>query len=246
MSSNEFKANIFDIQRGSLVDGPGVRTTVFFYRCNLRCQWCHNPEGMGLEDAKPNTHFELREYNVDELVKTVAEDIPFYVDGGGVTCSGGECMLQSDFLLEFFKRCKKVGIHTAVDTAGNVPFEKFADILPYTDLFLYDVKCISADLHKKFTGVGNELILSNLKNLFLSDADVIIRVPLIPGFNDNDEEMLKIKEFISGFKPKSIELLPFHTLGYGKYEKLGLKHKEFNVPNEDTVMHFKRVLGVVK
>ena len=201
-------ANIFDIQRNSFVDGPGIRTTVFFKGCNLHCTWCHNPES---QSAKPEMMFyknkctgcgkcrekcpnalekcELcgkctiycphdareicgKEYTVDEVLKEILKDKTFYDNsGGGVTFSGGECMLQIDFLEEILKECKKNGIHTAVDTAGHVPFEFFERIIPYTDLFLYDVKCFDSDKHRQYTGVENQLILKNLKRLLATRSE---------------------------------------------------------------------------
>ena len=206
------KATIFDIERSSYVDGPGIRTTVFFKGCNLRCAWCHNPES---QSAKPQMMFyknkctgcgkcrekcphnlELcdlcgkcslfcpqdardicgKEYTVDEVLKEVLKDKVFYeTSGGGVTFSGGECMLQIEFLTKILKACKENGIHTAVDTAGHVPYERFEQILPYTDLFLYDVKCFDSEKHRQYAGVGNGLILENLKKLLAKSTPVWIR-----------------------------------------------------------------------
>lgn len=242
MSLNRLKAKVFDIQRASMVDGPGVRTTIFFHGCNLRCKWCHNPEGMIAYSEEVSTEFDIKEYTVKELLDIVSEDIPFYGNDGGVTCSGGECMLQSDFLLLFLKECKKKGINTAIDTAGMVPFEAFMKIIPCTDLFLYDIKCISSDLHEKFTGANNNRILANLRGLFSMRANVIVRIPLIPGFNDDEKEFLKIKEFLSEFNPVGVEVLPYHTLGVGKYETLGIECMNFEIPSEETVSYYKKLL----
>ena len=249
-------ATIFDIQRNSYVDGPGIRTTVFFKGCNLNCFWCHNPESKkkhpqmmffknkctgcgkckekcqnGLEKCDlcgkctlycPSEAREIcgREYTVDEVMKEILKDKPFYeTSGGGVTFSGGECMLQIDFLCEILRKCKENGIHTAVDTAGNVPWESFERVLPYTDLFLYDVKCITESLHKKGTGVSNELILQNLQRL-KGKADIIIRVPVIPEFNDDASEQDKIKEFLQQNNFEKVEYLPYHDMGEHKKDAL--------------------------
>ena len=244
MSSNKIKAKVFDIQRASMVDGPGIRTTIFFHNCNLRCQWCHNPEALISPDKTKSHNFNVNEYTVDELINIVSEDIPFYKETGGVTCSGGECMLQGDFLLSFLRECKKKGINTVIDTAGCVPFESFMKIISCTDLFLYDIKCITPELHQKFTGINNARILSNLRGLLTMGANVIIRIPLIPGFNATDDEFYKIKEFLSEFKPNGIEILPFHTMGYGKYEKLGIEYNKFNVPDIEMINHFKEILEI--
>ena len=263
------KAMIFDIQRNSFVDGPGIRTTVFFKGCNLRCKWCHNPESQSFDkqmmfykdkctgcgkcrEVCPN-HLQScdfcgkcelycpadarkvcgREYTPAEVFAEVIKDKAFYENsGGGVTFSGGECMLQLDFLCEILKKCKAAGIHTAVDTAGNVPWESFEKILPFTDLFLYDIKAFGAELHRKGTGVSNELILENLKNLS-GRADIIVRIPVIGGYNDNDEEIRQIADFLKQIKIIKAELLPYHAMGEHKYTALGRNTESFNVPNKN-------------
>lgn len=263
------KAMIFDIQRNSFVDGPGIRTTVFFKGCNLRCKWCHNPESQSFDkqmmfykdkctgcgkcrEVCPN-HLQScdfcgkcelycpaearkvcgREYTPAEVFAEVIKDKAFYDNsGGGVTFSGGECMLQLDFLREILEKCKSAGIHTAVDTAGNVPWESFEKILPFTDLFLYDIKAFGAELHRKGTGVSNELILENLKNLS-GRADIIVRIPVIGGYNDNDEEIRQIADFLKQIKIIKAELLPYHAMGEHKYTALGRNTESFNVPNKN-------------
>ena len=178
-------AIIFDVERNSFVDGPGIRKTVFFKGCNLSCAWCHNPESQSMapqmlyyrdkctgcgkcQKVCPTpeqctlcgkcTIFCLvdarkvcgKDYTVEEVWKEIEKDIPFYQNSdGGVTFSGGECMLQVDFLVELLKKCRENGVHTAVDTAGHVGFERFEKVLPYTDLFLYDIKCFDTEKHRK-------------------------------------------------------------------------------------------------
>ncbi|MBR3848704.1 MAG: glycyl-radical enzyme activating protein, partial [Oscillospiraceae bacterium] len=218
----DLKATIFDIQRSSFHDGPGIRTTVFFKGCNLACAWCHNPESQSFLKETLNFPDKTtpcgRDYTADEVFETVLRDELFYeASGGGVTFSGGECMLQLDFLLEILKKCKEHGLHTAVDTAGNVPWESFEKVLPFTDLFLYDIKTMDDSLHKKYTGVGNGLILENLSRLFKSGAKIWIRIPVICGINDSEEEMQKICTFLNAIGiPEAVELLPYHALGEGK------------------------------
>lgn len=257
------KAIIFDIQRNSFVDGPGIRTTVFFKGCNLKCAWCHNPES---QSSKPQIMFyrekctncgccegitaqnkdficfndakEIcgKRYDVDEVLDIILKDKDFYDNSnGGVTFSGGECMLQIDFLCELLRKCKKYGIHTAVDTAGNVPWSHFERILEYTDLFLYDIKILKSEKHKHFTGVENQLILNNLKKLFESGVKLYIRIPVICGINDSVEEMQKIKSFIMPYKPVKIELLPYHKLGEYKYAALNMKKIEFESPDKNII-----------
>lgn len=264
------KGVIFDIVHSSLVDGPGIRTTVFFKGCNLKCAWCHNPESQSFKPqimfykdkctlcgkckeicSSPNNCIlcgkcalycqnEARkvcgkEYTTDEVLAEVIKDKAFYENsGGGVTFSGGECMLQIDFLCEILKKCKENGIHTAVDTAGHIPFESFEKILPYTDLFLYDIKVFDNEKHKKYIGVGNERILQNLKKLFNLGAKVWVRIPIIVGVNDNIEEMQKIKEFLGG-NAKKVELLPYHPMGENKYRAIGKNPHPFTAPSNETI-----------
>ena len=265
------KATIFDIERNSYVDGPGIRTTVFFKGCNLRCKWCHNPEsqnpkkeilfyhskctGCGrcrdltVEDENFfcfNDAKEIcgKEYTADEVFAEVIKDKAFYeTSGGGVTFSGGECMLQTDFLLEILKKCKENGIHTAVDTAGYIPWDKFKKILPYTDLFLYDIKSMNDEIHKEYTGVTNTLILENLAKLLKINVDVWVRIPVIPGVNDTEEEMKKIKNFFDtkGY-PKKIELLPYHAMGEHKYASLGKSIEKFDVPDKEKIEKLKNII----
>ena len=257
------KAMIFDIQHASVVDGPGMRTTVFFKGCNLKCRWCHNLESQSSEkqvmfyknrcvgcgrcrgidgnDTDFICYHNAREvcgeeYTVDELFENIVCDKAFYeISGGGVTFSGGECMLKVDFLCDILRKCKESGISTAVDTAGNVKWECFERIIPYTDLFLYDIKAYDEDLHKKYTGVSNKCILENIKRLFGCGANVWIRIPIICGVNDTVEEMQRIKKFLLPYKPLDIELLPYHGMGEHKYEALGLEKMKFDTPRQEVI-----------
>ena len=185
-----------------------------------------------------------KEYTVDEVMREILKDKVFYENSGsGVTFSGGECMLQIDFLEEILKVCKENGIHTAVDTAGHVPYEYFERILPYTNLFLYDVKCYDSEKHKKYTGVRNELILENLKKLLATGKSVWVRIPIIPTVNDTVEEIQRIKAYISSCgKPEKIELLPYHAMGEHKFEALGKAVQRFNAPSAETIKIINHVL----
>lgn len=271
------KANIFDIERGSYVDGPGIRTTVFFKGCNLQCKWCHNPESQsknkqilfyrdkctGCGKCKSVCPYALeqcdfcgrcalycpqdarkicgKEYTVEEVLSEILKDKDYYGESGGVTFSGGECMLQIDFLEEISKVCKANGVHTAVDTAGNVPWKYFEKILPYVDLFLYDVKCFSDDLHKKGTGVSNRLILENLQKLSNKNAEIVVRIPVIPEFNGNDYEMQKIADFLKDLRIKKVELLPYHVMGEHKWFAIGKTAGRFSVPSSGDIDKFKEL-----
>ena len=161
--------------------------------------------------------------------------------GGGVTFSGGECMLQPDFLAEILARCRANGIHTAVDTAGAVSWKSFEKVLPDTDLFLYDIKVMECDIHQKYTGTPNTLILNNLQKLLQSGPKVQIRIPIIPGVNDSVEEMQKIKEFLTPYHPQGVELLPYHRMGEHKYQTLHLSRTAFDVPSEKHMAELNRV-----
>lgn len=186
-----------------------------------------------------------KEYTVREVLYEILKDQSFYnSSGGGVTFSGGECMLQMDFLTEMLKRCKENGIHTAVDTAGHVPYEHFEKIFPYTDLFLYDVKCFDSGKHKQYTGVGNKLILANLKRLLATDKAIWVRIPIIPSVNDSEEEIRRIKCFLDSCKPPDkVELLPYHAMGEHKYAVIGKKVQTFSVPSEEKMKQLKNILS---
>lgn len=145
-------------------------------------------------------------------------------------------MLQIDFLYEILKKCKENGIHTAVDTAGFVPFEYFEKILPVTDLFLYDIKIFDSERHKSYVGTGNALILDNLKKLFQSNAKIWIRIPIIPNVNDSKEEMNQIKDFLCAYgNPEKVKLLPYHAMGENKYRAIGKEPRKFKIPDQQTV-----------
>lgn len=272
---------IFNIEHSSFVDGPGIRTTVFFKGCNLRCAWCHNPESQSFlpqmmiykekcvscgrcKEKCPNglenctlcgacalycpadaRRIKGKNYTVEEVLDEVLSDAPFYESsGGGATFSGGECMLQIDFLAEMLKKCKENSIHTAVDTAGHVPYESFEKILDLTDIFLYDVKCFDSEKHKKYTGVGNELILENLARLLRTGKRIWVRIPIITGVNDSVDEMLAIKNFFDERgHPEKIELLPYHSMGEHKYAAIGRKAHIFSVPSEEKMAELKRVFS---
>ena len=151
-------------------------------------------------------------------------------------------MLQPDLLAELLKRCKEAGIHTAVDTAGHVPFSHFEKVLPYTDLFLYDIKHMDTAKHKEYVGVGNERILENLQKLMESAATIWIRIPVIPGFNDSIEHMQQVKSFLDRCgKTEKVELLPYHAMGESKYGALGKSFCNFAEPDKDLLLQLKEI-----
>ena len=260
---------VFDIAHSSFVDGPGLRTTVFFKGCNLRCDWCHNPESQNHAPCKmfyadkciacsacksvcpspkkcllcgrcgdvcPTGAVSVcgKRRSVRDILSEVLRDRDFYGLDGGVTFSGGECMLQIDFLETLLKVCKERGLHTCVDTAGNVPFALFERVLPFTDLFLYDIKAVSPEKHLAWTGADNAQLLSNFKQLYALGVKILVRVPVIPERNGDMEEMRKIAEFLAGYPEVPVELLAYHRLGESKYAGLGLSADghNFTVPDK--------------
>ena len=182
---------------------------------------------------------------VQEIFEQVRSDASFYkTSGGGVTFSGGECMLQLSALTELLRLCKDAGIHTAIDTAGDVPYDAFARVLPYTDLFLFDLKCMDAAKHRAYTGVDNTRILSNLASLLKAQARVWIRIPVIAGINDSHEEMQAVRRFLRDHgKPDKIELLPYHKMGEHKYQALGMKAETFSSPSPERMCELYAILN---
>lgn len=278
---------VSNIQRFSLDDGPGTRTTIFLKGCNLKCAWCHNPECISptatlqffaeqctscgecvsLCPQKVHRITDFGEhvlnrnlcqgcqkcmeacsrqalsvngtaYTVEELLREIKKDVRFYVQsGGGVTFSGGEPMLQHTFLKEILPLCHENQISVAIDTAGNVPFSFFEELLPYIQYVLYDIKFFSPKIHQEFTGVTNEQILNNLKKLASHPLapELFIRIPVVKGANASFEELTAIADFLIGIAPAKIELLPYHTYGVKKYSTFGLPYSShaLETPSEE-------------
>lgn len=286
MRENEMK-NITNIQKFSIHDGDGIRTTVFFKGCPLKCEWCHNPEtqkfekemqvdrekcsGCGacaavcpngaihMEEGRPILDAEAcvfcgkctrfcptgarevigQEYTVKELVKELMKDQMFYEEsGGGVTLSGGEVMsMDMDYLLAVAKELKRQDVTLTIDTCGFVPYEKFQELLPYVNTFLYDVKVMDPELHKKYMGTDNALILENLVRLAKDGARIYIRIPTVKEVNGNEENMKETIAFLQehDIHPAQINLLPYHDTGSGKYRKLDMEYKgtDLHAPDKE-------------
>lgn len=236
MKKSGLRGIVFDIKRYALHDGPGIRTTVFLKGCSLHCWWCHNPEGISefpeevvktRGEKKVGKEIIGREMSVGELMKEIEKEIIFYDEsGGGVTFSGGEPMLQFDFLREMLIACKLKDIHTAVDTSGHVSFDRIEAILPYVDLFLYDLKLMDNDLHEKYTGSDSKTIVENLIKLDSTGVKTIIRFPIIPGITDTKKNISQVKDFLQKLNNiDEIDLLPYHRFAEKKYHNLNLKNK---------------------
>ncbi len=226
---------IFNVKRYSIHDGPGIRVTFFMKGCPLSCRWCHNPEGISplTETVEQVNRIGQKEfcfteeagkyYTVNDILDILEKERIFFLQsGGGVTFSGGEPMMQTDFLLEALKACKSNEYHTAVDTSGYSSPENFKAVIPITDLFLFDIKHPDDEKHHLFTGVSNSLILSNFRLLAESGKDIMVRVPVIPGINDDEKCLNDIKNLILKYKNtnlKRISLLPYHKTGTSKYKK---------------------------
>lgn len=230
MSYLDTKGRIFDIQRFSVHDGPGVRTIVFLKGCILRCKWCCNPESQSFHIEEMETGGKTKivgeDVTVREVLETVEKDRIYYRrSGGGMTLSGGECLVQSDFALALLMGAKERGINTAIETTSCAEFEKIEKMLPYIDTYMMDIKHIDSDKHKAFTGVDNGLILENAKKVAASGVNMIVRVPVIPTFNDTPEEIFAIASYTKEIGVGEIHLLPYHRLGSDKYKGLGRSYE---------------------
>ena len=235
------KGRIFNIQRYSIHDGPGIRTIVFFKGCFMRCAWCCNPESQRKEietliekDKEKTVGYDVC---VSDIMEEILADLPYYRrSGGGVTLSGGEVLCQADFARELLKACKEAGLHTAIESAASAPFSEIEKLLPYLDLYLMDIKHLDSQKHKEYTAVGNERILENAKKIAESGVELIIRTPVVPGFNDTAEEIRAISRFAAAL-PGVMEhhLLPYHRLGADKYKGLGRNYalKEIEPPSRE-------------
>ena len=222
---------IFDVQRYSIHDGPGIRTILFLKGCILRCRWCCNPESQEFAIQKMIVQGEEkiigRDVTVEEMLQVVEKDRAYYYrSGGGMTLSGWECLCQPEFARDLLRGAKERGIHTAIESMAGMPWENIQMVLPYLDLYLMDIKHTNPEKHKAFTGRSNERMLENARKTALSGMTrLVIRVPVIPGFNDTVEEIQGIARFAATLPGvDKIHLLPYHRLGQDKYTGLGREY----------------------
>ena len=242
---------VFNVQRFSLHDGPGIRTVVFLKGCPLRCRWCANPESQSSEPQTARDGSQYGEVMSDEAVwREVLRDAPFYEEsGGGLTLSGGEPLFQIDFAAALLERARAAGVHTAVETCGAVPWVSIERALPLTDLWLYDVKHHTDEAHRDGTGQGNERILENLKRLTAAGTRVVARIPVIPSYNDREEDARAFATLLSDMGIKRVDVLPFHQMGEKKYEILGIPYrlageKALRVSQLDDYLKVFRTIGI--
>ena len=278
---------VFDIQRFSVQDGPGIRTTVFLKGCPLNCLWCSNPESQSpipqllyfethcthcyqcidacpsgairkTDDGKISLDRQRctgcgtcvqecltearsisgKEATVEDVCRIVEKDMTYYRNsGGGVTVSGGEPTCQPEPLLELLVKCREIGIHTCLDTCGFVDWDILKEAIKHVDLVLMDNKHMNTEVHKELTGVNNDVILENTARVATQGVPMIIRVPLIPGLNDSDENINQLGQFMKTCGLLGVDLLPYHRFSLSKYQALGKDYRlgELSSPNEHEV-----------
>jgi pyruvate formate lyase activating enzyme len=236
---------IFDIQRASLHDGPGIRTTVFLKGCPLRCQWCHNPESQRPEvQTGKSGKIYGHESTVDEIMEFVEQDRHFFESsGGGLTLSGGEPTHQFAFCKALLSEARLRGIHTALETSGQVGQERLAALIPLIDVFLYDYKATGEGEHLRLTRSHGDRIRDNLEFLLSVGATVILRCPMIPETNDSEAHLKAIRAFAKDPRIHSIEMLPYHDIGRSKANDLGVDMPCFRAPNEKELERWEAITG---
>ncbi len=235
------KACIFNIQKFSIHDGPGIRTVVFFKGCPLKCFWCSNPESQygkpeKIWDTQKQNYTTVGEYkSMDEIITEVMKDELFYEEsGGGVTLSGGEVLYQADFATELLRQLKERGVHTASETTGFAKEEIFKKYIEQVDLLYFDVKHHDNEQHKKGTGVSLKPILNNLICALKKHSNVVVRIPVIPNFNDGEKNAEAFANLFNKLGISKIELLPFHQFGEKKYEFLNREYQMHDIPQLHT------------
>jgi pyruvate formate lyase activating enzyme len=255
------KACIFDIKRFAIHDGPGIRTTVFFKGCQMNCWWCHNPEGISRDIERYDEEKEFdgvklvkeiilgRWKTLDEIMVEIEKDRIFMEEsGGGVTFSGGEPLMQHEALFALLKDCRVRNIHTALDTSGLVSGCILQQATELADLILYDLKSLDDAIHKKYTGMSNRKILDNLQIALRGEAKVVLRIPLVTGFNDTRKDQKQLIAYLEGLDNlenlDQIDVLPYHLFGTQKYKRFHKKNRQngFGTPTGEAVKLLKEGL----
>ena len=238
--------HVHSLETFGLVDGPGVRTVVFLQGCRMRCRYCHNPETWSMSGGE--------EWTAKDLFNRVYRYRTYWKNNGGITVSGGEPLLQIDFLIEFFRLAKAEGVHTTLDTSANPytekePFySKWLELMKYTDLVMLDIKQIDEQEHIKLTGHSNKNILAMARELSDMKKPVWIRHVLVPGGSDKDEYLHRLADFIHTLSNvERVEVLPYHTLGKFKWENLGLSYplEGVNPPTQERIDNARKILGAI-
>ena len=250
MDYSTVKGRIFDIQRFSVHDGPGIRTIVFLKGCPLRCRWCCNPESQSYEIQQMELNGKIktvgRDVTAGEVFEEVERDYMYYKrSGGGLTLSGGELLTQPDFAVALLALAKDHGINTAIESTAFADFSVIQKILPHLDLYLMDIKHMDSDKHKAFTGQPNDKILENAQRIARSPVKLIIRTPVIPTFNDTEEEIRAIAKFAASLPGvEEMHLLPYHRIGTDKYKGLNRDYTLSHIepPSKE---HMEKLLDVV-
>ncbi|MFC2098311.1 glycyl-radical enzyme activating protein [Bacteroidota bacterium] len=253
------KVCIFDIKRFALHDGPGIRTTVFFKGCPLKCWWCHNPEGIvvgpelfteevTLDGVKLDKEVKVGRWeDVDELMVELERD-RLYMDesNGGISFSGGEPLQQPLALFRLLELSRERGIHTTVDTSGYTSSENIEKLAGMADLIYYDLKTMDNEKHKKYTGVTNQLILENLELTLEKGTEVHVRIPVVSEFNDDQEDVVAMRDYLGGLVGlKTVDLLPYHPFGTHKYKRFNKENKQngFKAPSKKRLEEIKQLFS---
>ena len=245
------KACIFNIQRFSIHDGPGIRTTIFFKGCPLRCYWCSNPESWNRQpepmwDSIEKKEVIIGEYKtIDDLVREVKKDIDFYEEsGGGVTLSGGEVLFQVDFATRLLGELKREKIHTACETSGYGSSDDFKELIKHTDLLLFDLKHYDDKRHQLGTGQSIKTVLENLSIAKTLHPNLVVRIPIIPSYNDSLEDAIAFAKLLQEKGVQNVELLPFHQFGENKYANLNKEYSMKGIPqlHDEDLIDFKETL----
>lgn len=238
---------IINITRFCTDDGPGIRTTVFFKGCPLRCAWCHNPESQNpMPEQYQNGETIGRVITAQEVLDEVVRDQIYYeTSGGGVTLSGGEPLSQPDFAAAILRRCKERNIHTAVETCGFASRAALEQVMEHCDLVLFDIKETDSDRHLDFTGVPSEPIVENLFRIDAMGIPTILRLPIVPGFNDREEHLATVGELAAKLKHcQGMQIMGYHRLGEYKYEQLGRDYRFQNItePSAQQVAQWEQII----